>query len=100
MAFLASPRASWISGTSVVVDGCQVPGRVLVQVEHNGDRHHATGPWACCSDWTLRRGGYSATPEDDVIDGNAGQHDTERDAGPDRVADQRAGDEVGATVRR
>ena len=23
VAFLASPRASWISGTSVVVDGCQ-----------------------------------------------------------------------------
>jgi 3-oxoacyl-[acyl-carrier protein] reductase len=23
VAFLASPRASWISGTSIVVDGCQ-----------------------------------------------------------------------------
>jgi 3-oxoacyl-[acyl-carrier protein] reductase len=23
VAFLASPKASWISGTSVVVDGCQ-----------------------------------------------------------------------------
>jgi 3-oxoacyl-[acyl-carrier protein] reductase len=23
VAFLASPRSSWISGTSVVVDGCQ-----------------------------------------------------------------------------